>query len=173
MFRTVVRCLAIMCVASIAYGDETATGTCTIVNPVDQAVVIGIYRPTINGIEERIIPVPAKTQIHGIPIYLSDNDQFAIAYKAKAQGDEIIRATPIKLFGHRRINLITKKADATIPDVLIEFRGFNETYGDLRDQNSSLHIPRIELDAKRIIRESNQKNTVVNSPLASSEYSTK
>lgn len=173
MFQTVVRCLAIMCVACNAYGDETATGTCTIVNSENQVVVIGIYRPTMNGIEERIIPVPAKTQIHGIPIYLSNNDQFAIAYKADAQGDEIKRATPIKLFGHRRINLITKKRDANAPDVLIEFRGFNETYGDLRDQNRALYIPIDESDAKRIICDSNKKSTVVDSPLASIEYSTK
>lgn len=173
MLRTAVRFLAIICFASNTFGADTATGICTIVNPESQPVVIGIYRPSINGIEERIIAVPAKTQIHGIPIYLSEDDQFAIAYKADAEGDEIKRATPIKLFGHRRINFITKKRDANTPDVLIEFRGFDETFGDLRDQNGALYIPIGELDAKRVIRDSNQKSTVVDSPLASSEYSTK
>ena len=173
MFRTVVYCLAIICVACNAFGEDTATGTCTIVNPENQLVVIGIYRPSTNGIEERIIAVPAKTQIHGIPIYLSEDDQFAIAYKADREGDEIKRASPIKLFGHRIINVITEKRDANTPDVLIEFRGFNETYGDLRDQNNVLYIPKSELDAKGVIRDSNRKSTVVDSPLASSEYSTK
>ncbi len=171
MVRAFTACVATLCVAfttHAAYDNES--GTCSIVNPNDQSVVIGIYRPTANGIEERLVTVPAKSQIDKIPIPLTDDDQFAIAYRAEAIRDELKRGNPIKIYGHRRINIIRNKIDPTTPDVLIEFRGFNETFGDLRDQNRALYIPISEGEAKRVVRDANQKSTVGETPLARTEY---
>ncbi len=153
--------------------NDNESGTCSIVNPGDQTAVIGIYRPTAKGIEERLVTVPAKSQIDKVPILLTDDDQFAIAYKAEETGGKLKRADPIKIYGHRRINFIRQKKSNDTPDVLIEFRGFDETFGDLRDQNRALYIPSSESEAVRVLRDANHKTTVVKAPLAKADYSKK
>jgi hypothetical protein len=138
------------------------------VNPNDQLVVIGFYRPSETGIEERLVAVPAKTQIEGIPIVLSDDEQFIIAYKAVDDGNGIKRANPIKIYDYKRIQIIAKKNDTGIPDVLIKYSGFYE-FPPTRD-GQSLYIPNTQSEATRVLRESNQKSTIVEAPLAKSEY---
>lgn len=173
MIRAISCCFAIVFVACIAHSaDHDQSGTCSIVNPHDQPVVIGIYRPSNEGIEERLVAVSGKSQIDKIPFLLTADDQFVIAYRAEEIGDELQRARPIKIYGHRRINIIRKKKDSDTPDVLIEFRGFDMTFGDRRDQNRALYIPDSESEAKRVILDANQKSKVVESPLARSDYPT-
>lgn len=162
MLRTIALVLIATCFACNAFAaDETHRGKCTIVNAKDQLVVIGIYRPSEAGIEERLVAVPAKTQVEGIPVTLSDDEQFIIAYKAVDDGNGIKRANPIKIYDCKRISFIAKKRDAGTPDVLVEYHGFNESFPRLREGTRSLYIPDTESEAKRVLRDSNRKSTIV------------
>jgi len=169
----ILTCIAITCsVGDVHSADKSNSGTCTIVNAKDDDVVIGIYRPTAKGVEERLVEVPARSQIDGVPILLTEGDHFAIAYRAEGNGDTIKRASPIKIAGHRRINFIRKKSDAKSPDVLIEFRGF-PTFVDDRDTHQALYIPYSEGEAKRVIDAANKTTKVVEAPLARSTFQKK
>jgi hypothetical protein len=62
--------------------DETQVGRCTIVNSTGHPIVIGLYKPSKNGISEKLVHVPPRTELYDVPIPVTDDAQFVIAYSA-------------------------------------------------------------------------------------------
>ena len=50
------------------HAEESSVGTCTIINTTDHPIVIGLYKPSTKGIAERIVSVPAKTELRDVPV---------------------------------------------------------------------------------------------------------
>ena len=163
---------ALVCINGNA--DESLRGQCVILNTTEHPVVIGLYRPSSEGIEERLINVPPKASVHSISIELTKDEQFVVAYRALSDGKLISRSIPIRVDGHERMNLITKRDNPATPDVLIAYRGGVDPNFRGRDSlNKSLFLPDTEIEAQHILRNANQTTTIVDTPLLKIHYTDK
>ncbi|MEM1226140.1 MAG: hypothetical protein AAGJ40_10595 [Planctomycetota bacterium] len=97
---------AVALLSNWVQGSEPAQSICTILNTTDHPVVIGLYRPTPDGMVERLVTVAPKTQIDDIPIEIVADSQFAIAYSASTDEGTISRSDPIAIVGHRQLSYL-------------------------------------------------------------------
>lgn len=109
-------------IPQVSNGDEAQVGSCTIVNTEDHPVVIGLYTPSTDGVSERLVSVPPRTELYDVPVAVTDDAQFVIAYAATMEGDKVRRASPIQICGHKRLSFLRDKHQMT-HDAMIVYRG--------------------------------------------------
>lgn len=173
MFRHLLIAIALVLSQSmIVTADDPRTGNCTILNTTDHPIVIGIYRPSDDGISERLVRVAPKTQVENIPLQLVDDSQFVIAYEASLSDGTISRSKPVAIVGHTLLKYIKKKnSDSELPDVLIQYYG-NPSNHRLRPGpfNNALSVPDTESVAQRVLRDANHSSQLIETPLAQQDY---
>ena len=153
----------------VSKGDETPVGSCTIVNTEDHPVVIGLYKPSTDGISERLVSVPPRTELYDVPIPVSDDAQFVIAYSATMEGDEIRRAVPIVICGHKRLRFLKNNRRQVTLDAMIEYRGGSgSNLGD--DRNIALYLPDSQVEAREVLRRANRTSTPVPPSLTRTKF---
>lgn len=91
----------------------------TIWNTQNHDVVVGVYTPLNGGIEETLVAVPAYTAIEEVPIPLIANDQFAVAYKAKVVGGQLLRVKPLAIVGLGPLHVVNRDKN---PYAILRYR---------------------------------------------------
>ncbi len=155
--------------AHVCQGDETQIGNCTIVNTDEHPIVIGLYMPTTNGISEKLISVPSRTELYDVPIPLTDDAQIVIAYSATMEGDKVRRTNPIQILGHRPLRFLKNNQRQVTRDAMIVYRGGSDS-SFRYDDNSALWLPGWDIEAQDELRRANEKSKIVPTPLTRTEF---
>ncbi len=153
----------------IGNGDENQVGRCTIVNTADHPIVIGLYKPSENGISEKLVSVPPRTELYDVPIPVTDDAQFVIAYCATMEGDKVRRANPIQIYGHQRLRFLKDKRHQLTRDAMIEYRGGYDPRSAF-DGNHALWLPGSQVEAQSVLKRANQRSTPVPPPLTRTKF---
>lgn len=173
MFRRLLITITLVLSQSlIVTADDQRAGNCTILNTTDHPIVIGLYRPSDDGINERLVMVAPTTQVENIPLQLVADAQFVIAYEASLSDGAIIRSKPVAIVGHSLLNYIKRKNGASeLPDVLIQYRGGYSVHRSRPGPfNNALYIPDTESEAQRVVRDANHSSQLIETPLAQQDY---
>jgi hypothetical protein len=133
--------------------------------------VIGLYKPSKNGISERLVNVRPKTELYDVPIPVTDDAQFVIAYSATMERDKVNRANPIQICGHKRLRFIKNDKHKETSDVMIHYRGVSAfDLSSRHDRNNALYLPDYQVEAKRVLRDANQTSKRVPTPLTRTKF---
>jgi hypothetical protein len=138
-----------------------------IVNSSDHPIVIGLYTPSKDGISEKLVNVPPKTELYDVPIPVTDNAQFVIAYCATTEGDQVRRAKPIEICGHKRLRFLKDGRRQITRDAMIVYRGGYEPRSF--DFNNALWLPDYHIEAQNVLRRANQTSKIMPTPLTRTE----
>lgn len=156
----------------ILSAKESKEGQCTILNTTDHPIVIGLYRPSEDGIEEQLVKVASKTQVDKIPVHLVADAQFVVAYEASLGDSGVSRSKPVFILGHTVLKYIKKKNESSLPDVVIHYRGGSSIHRSRPGPfNIALYLPDAESEAKRVLRDANHTSKLIETPLAQQSYS--